>query len=271
LKLIRPLNILITFAVITIGAIISAEGKFLSLKIILASLSGALTAAGGNLINDYYDIESDKINHPERPLPSGEISKQAVVIFYIIIIAGSITIALFVNLTAVIIVSVSNSILFFYSKTFKKIPLTGNLLIALLTGTAFLYGGTTVNNISFVIIPALFAFLINLIRELIKDMEDKEGDIKSNVVTLPIRLGNNFVKRFILILSIILILLTAYPFIFQYYRIEYFLIIMLTVNPLLVYIIKNLFINDSVANLKNLSNILKLSMVLGLIAIYFSK
>ena len=166
---------------------------------------------------------------------------------------------------------ISQLLLYFYSQRIKKIPLAGNFTVALLTGLAFIYGGIAVNNPDYVIIPALFAFLINFVREIVKDMEDIEGDIKTDVKTFPVKSGIRNAKKIILILSVLLIALTFHPYIFGIYKIEYFIFIMIVVNPLIIYSLRSLFKNHSVENLSKISFILKLNMVFGLIAIYIGK
>ena len=99
-------------------------------------------------------------------------------------------------------------------------------------------------------------------------MEDVEGDKKAKIVTFPIKYGFKGSKLLILIITFSLILFTFYPFITQLYKIEYFIVVMVIVNPILIYCLKILFKSDSKNNFKLTSNLLKLSMALGLIAIY---
>jgi len=268
IKIIRPLNFLITFFSVIVAAIICSPDKFPGLNVFLAALAASLVMASGNVINDIYDIGIDKINKPLRPLPSGNITIKEAYALYFIFIVTSIFISALVNEKALAIVLISILLLFIYSKYLKRIPLVGNVTVAFLTGLVFIFGGVVVENPSAAIIPAMFAFLINLIREIVKDMEDVEGDTKSGVVTFPVKLGSQKSKIFISLITISLILYTLYPFITQIYKIEYFVVVMVIVNPILVYCLKILFEDHSVKNLKKVSNLLKLSMVFGLIAIY---
>ena len=144
----------------------------------------------------------------------------------------------------------------------------GNITVAFLTGLVFIYGGIAVENYDAAIIPALFAFLINLMREIVKDMQDIKGDEKASVISFPIKYGFQKSKILSLVVSILLILFTFYPFLIQLYRIEYFIIVMVIVNPLLIYANKILFEVHSEKNLEKVSIILKLNMVFGLIAIF---
>ena len=167
-----------------------------------------------------------------------------------------------------LIVIISVVLLFFYSKYLKRIPLVGNITVSFLTGLVFVFGGFVVENPASAFIPAVFAFIINLTRELIKDIEDISGDNNAGVVTFPIKFGLQKSKGLILLITITLILFTFYPFLTQLYKIEYFVIVMVIVNPILIYCMKILFEDQSSKNLNKISNLLKLSMLFGLIAIY---
>lgn len=267
----RSINSIITFLVIVVASIISIDGNYSVLKIFLAGLSGALTASAGNVINDYFDIDIDKINKPQRVLPSGKLSSKEALIFYAILSVLALVISSFININAFTIVFIASVFLFFYSYQFKKISLLGNIVVSTLTALTFIYGGIAVDNIKDAIIPAVFAFLINFIREIVKDMEDYEGDIQQRVTTYPVLYGFKKSKIIVVFITAVLIILTLYPFIINLYAIEYFLVVMVFVNPLLVYILKSLYKDDSVKNLNKLSNLLKLNMVIGLIAIFFGK
>jgi geranylgeranylglycerol-phosphate geranylgeranyltransferase len=234
----------------------------------LASVSAGLTASAGNIINDIIDIEIDKINRPTRPLPSGKLTIKGAYALYFICIILSVVLAVLVNTIVLVIVLFTHLVLFLYSKYLKRIPFIGNIIVAFLTGLVFIFGGVIVENSSAAIIPALFAFLINLIRELVKDMQDVEGDRAAGVITFPIKFGFQKTKYLITFITLILILFTLYPFITKLYEIEYVIIVMVIVNPFLVFILKKLFEDDSIRNLKKMSNLLKLNMVFGLIAIY---
>ena len=264
----RPVNFFITVASVFVAALISSPEKIPILNVLLAALSAGFTASAGNIINDIFDIEIDKINRPTRPLPSGILTINEAYILFLICFVISGILVVSIGQIVVIIVLLSHLLLFLYSKYLKRIPLVGNITVAFLTGLVFVFGGVVVENPSAAIIPALFAFLINLIRELVKDMQDVEGDRAAGVITFPIKFGFQKTKYLITFITLILIPFTLYPFLTQLYEIEYVIIVMVIVNPLLVFILKKLFEDDSIRNLKKMSNLLKLNMVFGLIAIY---
>lgn len=268
IKLIRPVNFFITFISVIVSSLICVPNDFPDLNIFLAAFAASFTLASGNIINDIIDLEIDKINKPERPLPSEKITVNQSYVLYVSFISTTILISFLLNDMALIIVLFSIVLLFFYSKYLTRIPLIGNITVAFLTGLVFVFGGVIVGNPIAAIVPAIFAFLINLVREIVKDMEDVEGDNKVGVLTFPIKYGVNKSKVVILILSLVLISFTFYPFIAQLYKVEYFVIVMVIVNPVLVYCLKILFKDHSYNYLNKISNLLKLDMIIGLIAIY---
>ncbi len=268
INLIRPLNFIITFVSVFVAALICKPDTILTLNLTLAALAASFVLASGNVINDIKDVEVDKINRPERPIPSGKITRTNAYTLYIILVLISFFISFLLNEIASIIILLSIVLLYVYSNYLKQIPLLGNITVSFLTGLVFIYGGVVVANPTAAIIPAVFAFLVNFIRELIKDMQDIEGDKKANVVTFPIKYGFQKSKILILFFTIMLILFTTYPFLSKLYKIEYFIIVMVIVNPILIYCLKILFEVNSANNLKKISNLLKLSMIFGLLVIY---
>jgi geranylgeranylglycerol-phosphate geranylgeranyltransferase len=270
-KIIRPLNVLVTFFVVVVAIFISQKTITGFIILILVPLTAALTAAAGNIINDIYDIDTDKISHPKRPLILKTISKKQSWYYYVFLNCLAAVIAATLSTVLLVIVCIVITLLFIYSAYLKRLPLFGNFTIALITGVAFIYGGTAVNNPGAAIIPAIFAFLINFIRELVKDIQDIEGDSNLNYKTFPIISGIDKSNQVILFITALLIGATLYPFLTQLYKIEYFLIIMILVNPLLVLNLKILFDKDDENKYKLASSILKINMIVGLIAIWFGK
>jgi geranylgeranylglycerol-phosphate geranylgeranyltransferase len=270
IKITRPLNVLITFMVVVVAILISQTYQIYITTIVLASLAAAFVTAGGNIINDICDIETDRISHPERVLVLGLVSRKEAVYLYNFFNTVAIIISSRLSDFILIIVLVSIIILFIYSKFLKQLPLIGNVVVAFLTALAFVYGGIAANNPKAAIVPAIFAVLINLIRELVKDIQDIDGDTKLNFKTFPIKYGVQKSKFLILFIIVTLILYTLYPFVTQLYKIEYFIVVMLIVNPILILCIKLLY-DKKQSRLSRVSNLLKIDMLFGLVAIFFGK
>jgi len=271
IKITRPINVAITFFVVVVAILISQTESTDFYVILFASIAAALVTATGNIVNDIFDIDTDRISHQDRVLVSGKISKTEAWTEYILLNSISFIISASLSVKLMVIILTAIFVLYIYSSTLKRLPLIGNLTIAFLTGLAFIYGGFTAGNPMSAIVPAVFAFLINLIREIVKDMQDIEGDKTSGVITFPIKFGFQKSKILILIITFSLILYTIYPFIIELYKIEYFMIVMLFVNPLLILCLKLLFDDKKENSISVVSIALKLNMVFGLIAIYLGR
>jgi geranylgeranylglycerol-phosphate geranylgeranyltransferase len=271
LEISRPVNVIITFLVVYVAGIICGDDIFFSINLLLAGFAASFTAAAGNVINDVFDYKIDKINRPLRPLPSGKLVKSDAVIFYLMLVSASIVLSYFISIPALIIVIMTNLILYFYSKLLKGMPLAGNIAVSICTGLAFIFGGVAVGSIENSILPALFAFLITIIREIIKDIEDVDGDSQHEKVTLPIKYGLSVTKISVLVFIVLLISATIYPFVVEMYRIEYLLIVLFFVDLPLVYVIKEIFSGNFLSKLSFLSLKLKVLMIFGLIAIFIGK
>jgi len=269
-KIIRPVNVAITFATVILAGFFCSDVFTLDAKILYAAFSAALIAAAGNIINDYYDLEIDKINRPERVLPQGIFSPKFAIHLYFDLTALGILLAFQVNMNAVYIALTAVVFLFLYSSYFKRKPFVGNFIVGAMTGLTFVYGGVAVGNFEATVIPAIFALLVNLIREIFKDIEDMPGDLTAGISTLPISIGKRKTVLVTKILLLLLIAATFVPFVFESYRIEYFVIVMTLVNPIYVFVIKTSSSFNNL-NFKKINGLLKLSMIFGLIAIYFGK
>lgn len=269
IKITRPSNVFITFLTIFASVLIFSNGDEKLLKFsIIGGIVGALIDAGGNIINDFFDVEIDKINKPKRPIPSGLISRKLALYLYILTTSLGIILSNFLGLLPFLISLSSSVLIFLYSFRLKRLPLFGNFIVAFLTGLAFIFAGSIAKNIKKAIIPMVFALLINLAREIIKDIEDIEGDMKAGLNTFPIKAG---IKKSIMLSSFILailILLTPLPYMLGFYN-KHFILIVSAVDLGLIYVVISLFKDQTKINLNRLSNILKFEMILGLLAIYF--
>jgi len=250
-----------------VACFICSEPNILPIYL-LAGLSGALVNAGGNIINDYFDIEIDKINRPNRPLPSGDMSLKNALSLYIYTTLFAFVIVYEISIQAFSIVVITSVAMFLYSYKLKGIPLIGNIVISFFTGLAFLFGSVVAGNIYCGIIPAVFAFLISLMRELVKDIEDIEGDKSVRISSYPIKYGIDKSVKLISALGVILIIATTIPFLLKIYNWYYFIFVSLFVNGILVFVMRELKNNTSQSTLKKVSLLLKFGMVFGVIAIF---
>ncbi len=237
-------------------------------RIIAACLSGGLITAAANTINDFFDIEIDRINKPNRPLPAGMVSATAALVYAFFLFAAGIAAALFVNKAAVIIAALSSVLLYFYSARLKRTVIFGNLVVSVTTALAFIYGGIAAGYIKNAIIPAVFAFFMHFGREIIKDMEDVQGDEQQNALTLPVRYGLAPARRLVTVTFVLLFLLTVIPYAAGIYGLWYLLIVVSGVNTVLLYTMIKLWRKTTRASFSQLSTLLKADMMIGLLAIF---
>ncbi|HET55647.1 MAG TPA: hypothetical protein ENN33_10585 [Ignavibacteria bacterium] len=267
IKITRPINFVITFLSVIIAAMISSSIFDIGVNVLLLAFSLGFTLIAGNVINDIIDFEIDKVNRPERALPKELLSIDFAKGIYVFSIITALLTALLISIYFFFIIAAFNILIGFYSTHLKAIILISNLTVAIATATPFILGGLVVNNVEGGIIPAGFAFFTNFIREIIKDIEDIKGDSSKGVITFPQKAGVNKAVYFAFFLILLLMLLATFPFVFGIYNAEYFVIIMVFVNPVFAYTLKLLYTNRALPTLKKVSSLIKLNMILGLIAI----
>ncbi len=168
----------------------SRRGRSFLLQTLLFVIVALITAAG-NVINDYFDAGIDAVNRPDRPIPSGSVSRISAKRFAVVLFAAGIIASIFTNPLCIAIALFNSLLLVAYAARLKGLPLVGNLSVAYLSASMFLFGGALSGWESMVhILPvAAITFFAMLSRELLKAGEDVEGDRKGGADTLPIRYG----------------------------------------------------------------------------------
>jgi geranylgeranylglycerol-phosphate geranylgeranyltransferase len=267
IKITRPANVLISFVSIFIGALVSG-GFTLNNTLLFAALTAALVTAGANVINDIFDIEIDRINQPRRPLPAGKISIRGAKIYFTVFYLTALILAWFCGRQMFIAALLVAALLYWYSAALKKTVLWGNLLVAAVGGFTFVYGAMSVGDWHGGIMPALLAFFFHFGRELIKDMQDIDGDLKEGALTFVGKYGRQ--KSIILtkLIFSLLIAVTIIPYFLKIYNDYYLIIVILGVDTVLLYVIFSLKRQADEALFGRLSRLLKLDMIIGLLAIY---
>ena len=185
----RPANAVMA-GIAAIVAYLIATGTLVPAVIIPLIVVTLITAAG-NVINDYYDAEIDAVNRADRPIPAGLVSRQAAYRYAVVLFAAGIIASLFTNIFCIGFAIVNSALLVLYAARLKSMPLVGNVAVAYLAGSMFLFGGAFagVYGLLHLVPIAVMTFLAMMARELLKDAEDIEGDAAGGASTLPIRIG----------------------------------------------------------------------------------
>lgn len=255
----------------------------------LLVLSTVLIAAAGYVINNIYDVATDTINKPNDVVIGKGISETAGYNIYIALNITGVAIGFYISniimrpgfATLFILIA---SLLYFYTISLKQIMILGNVIVALLLafsviiiGVFDLFPATTEENraqmaslFSILLDYALFAFMINFIREMIKDIEDVNGDYNQGMNTLPIAIGINRTAKIALGFAIIPFILSLL-YINKYFVENNLFIITgyafaFVLAPLLYFIVK-IFTAKSQKDFHHLSNVLKLILLFGILSI----
>lgn len=292
LKLIRYQNLLFIIAtqVLIKYALFDSFGITITLSdfgFFLLCLSTVSIAAAGNIINDLYDLETDRINKPGKIILGEIISEKSAYSAYIILTIIGVGIGFYLSnligrpgFTAIFIVI--SALLYLYATYLKDILLVGNIIISCLVAMVIILLGlfdllpaiTPENQLTQSIIfsilldYALFAFLINLLREMVKDQEDVDGDYNSGRNTLAIVLGKERANKVIFAVGMIpLILIIFYTYDYLYENLNAVLYALLLIVAPLLYFLINIISAKSKKQFSHLSRLLKVIMFLGLLSI----
>lgn len=245
-------------------------------RCVLLILPAVLTAAAGYVINDIFDVVTDNVNKPERTTVGRTITRREAWLLYVALVVLSLIVAYFFNLRYVIINSSITILLGLYAYKFKGLPLIGNLLVAscsaaviaccLMLASFDLKGGV-VNFIGYII----FAFFTSLIREIVKDLQDMEGDKVAGYNTYPLLAGEKGAKILVFSLLTIQILLCGlYTVVIWGIGLKVSAIIMGLVTIGLLYFINHLSRAKTKDDYRFSSQLMKYIMVAGVINLLFN-
>jgi geranylgeranylglycerol-phosphate geranylgeranyltransferase len=185
-------------------------------ELILGFLSVFFISATSLILNDYFDIESDKINAPERPLPAGLVTKQDVVLLSCLATALGFVASYMISFKALLVVILAWAVGFLYNWRFKKTGLLGNLMVSFSVGMTFIFGGIAVDQPfekavwSF----GIMVFLINLGEEIAADAMDVMGDKQAGSRSLPVLLGRENALKISAAIFLLVSVVSCLPFLF---------------------------------------------------------
>ena len=269
-KLLRPLNCIMGIIGVLLGAMVGVGLEIFnaeySFEIIIGMIIAFFFMAAGNMLNDYFDAEQDKINHPDRPIPAGIISPTQVIISAGVIFIILLLLGVLINIHMFFILVLATFLMLSYELLFKRYGLVGNFTIGLLVGMLFLFGAAVVMEFGVVVFLFILALLATLTREIVKDIEDIKGDIDR--ITLPKVVGiknASIVAAFAIILAIIISPIPTFPELLPIFEFEslsiYYLYLIIPADILFIIAILNFSKKPKIASLT-----LKSGMAIALFA-----
>lgn len=238
----------------------------------IAGLATFLICAAGNTVNDIVDIEVDRVNRPNRVLVRGVLTIRYAHVLSIILNGAALLLAISVSWDVTVIALVFIGLLYLYNYIMKKVALVGNIIISFLAGLTFIMGGVAVDlqfafELPGPLIGFALAFLFHLVREIVKDVQDIEGDRSAGISTLPQIIGPQkslmIVLSVFVVLTVVTFLLVLVGWVGQMFKIIAIYIVEL---PLLAFLIF-LWGNPTQRMLSVASSALKAGMVLGIVAL----
>ncbi len=268
------------------------SGSLSNFEFFLLVLSTTLIAAGGYIINDYFDVQIDSINKPEKLFIDKTIKRRHAILLHQIFSGISIIIGIYLawkvhNFKLLMIQPIAITMLWFYSTNYKKQPFIGNILVSFLTAFVIiivciyqtelfydlnLYTNAAAYSIFItVFFYFVFAFLVSMMREIVKDMQDIEGDEKYHCRTLPIVIGINKSKYIVYFFAVIVFGLVILVQKGPYQVGDYLTVIYLsqTIQLPLVISMWLLFNADEEKHFKKVSLLIKLIMLMGITSMLY--
>jgi len=212
----RPFTTLTGALAVVLGGYVAGTGEWFN--VLLAVLATILVSASANAWNDYLDIEIDRINQPNRPLPSGQVSPRAAKWYSFGLAALSLMVAAFINLPSLLIVLSANLILYIYSLKLKSTVLLGNIIVAFTSAMSAVFGGVAAGNAR----PTIWLFSIIFVgilgREVLKTLADYEGDLSESVRTISTVWGRKAARIvfYVLVFATVVMMLMPYVLMVQW-------------------------------------------------------
>ena len=227
IQLFRPELPFAAAVCVVLGEIV-ALGGFPPLRPILLGFACGFFLSGTALVmNDYFDLEVDRINAPERPLPSGKVTPVEVVLFAIVTALLGLASAFAISVPALVLGILFWAIGFLYNWKFKQTGLPGNLMVSASVAVTFILGGMAVGQPwnKIVWFFGLQAFLIDLGEEIAGDAMDMEGDQKRGSKSIAIRKGKNFALRISSFIFALVVLNSFIPYVLGWLGIGYLVLV----------------------------------------------
>ena len=238
----------------------------LDFNLFIIVIASSLTIASGYIINNFYDSKKDLINRPNKSMLDRLVRQKTKLQVYFAVNFIVFLLAFFVSIRAVFFFSTYIFLIWFYSHKLKKIVVIGNLTASFLAVLPFFAILLYYKNLyPQIFAHATFLFLLLLIREMIKDLENIKGDVANNYQTIPVLFGENFSKKIITVLTVSTII--PIYFLIEIFEVGYMDIYFYVSLIVLIFFIQKLWKSETKTDYLMLHNILKFLVVSGVFCI----
>jgi 4-hydroxybenzoate polyprenyltransferase len=238
----------------------------LDFNLFIIVIASSLTIASGYIINNFYDSKKDLINRPNKSMLDRLVRQKTKLQVYFAVNFIVFLLAFFVSIRAVFFFSTYIFLIWYYSHKLKKIVVIGNLTASFLAVLPFFAILLYYKNLyPQIFAHATFLFLLLLIREMIKDLENIKGDVANNYQTIPVLFGENFSKKIITVLTVSTII--PIYFLIEIFEVGYMDIYFYVSLIVLIFFIQKLWKSETKSDYLMLHNILKFLVVAGVFCI----
>lgn len=265
--LLRPGNVLLAAVSAGVGALVGPGTIRDPAGLAWAALAAALVTAGGNVLNDVADVAIDRVNKPQRPLPRGLVPVRVAGVWGVLLLLGALGASIPLPWVCRGIVLASVAGVAYYDLRGKRVPLVGNLIVALISGAVFPFGGLAAGAGLYGLIPGVLAFLMHLAREIVKDLQDEAADRTSGRRTLPIAVGVAAARRLARLVLVVLMIALPLPYWFGWLGWGYLLTALLGVGIPVLWVVVGLMGRQTSEGYRRLATVLKFDMPVGLLAV----
>jgi geranylgeranylglycerol-phosphate geranylgeranyltransferase len=270
ISLIRPINsVMIGFAVI-VGVAVVSPSKILSLESMLGFFTGFFVSSYSMVINDIYDIKTDTINSPDRPIPSGVVSLMQANMFAAVLLLIGFASASFIGLTNIAIAAFFGFLAWSYSYWGKKKGLAGNMMVAASMAVPYIFGGVAIGKGNDIMLwsLALTSFLAGTGREVVKTISDVEGDRAREVRSLAITKGEKTASKIGALFFLAAVSTSLLPLMLGIAGIVYAVLVLVT-DVFFIYISAEIIRNCTINGAIKVKKLALGGMMLGLLAFLF--
>lgn len=225
---------------VVFGGIVASHSIIPSPSVILGFFCGFLVSGSANILNDYFDFEVDLMNAPDRPLPSGKISKFEVLIYAIFTALTGLLISLILGYAVFVFCCSICLLSFLYNWKLKEMGVLGNLVVATLVASTFLLGALIVGKIwsANVWLLSAIAFFIDLGEEIAGDAMDIEGDKIRQTNSIAIKYGKRVALRISLVSFLVVIIISVIPLFLNLFSFKYAISLIIVDIFILLFAIK---------------------------------
>jgi geranylgeranylglycerol-phosphate geranylgeranyltransferase len=270
-KLSRPANLALTATVALCASTLFTPYPSI-LRVLLAIVCITFITAAGNALNDMCDIEIDRINKPNRPLPSGMITVNGAKGYMIIMfVLGNLAGLILGFWSFFISLFIATTLLFWYAYRLRHVALIGNVVVAFLSALTFLFAAQVFGDMKLGYVPFVLTFIISVIREIIKDLEDIDGDKAHNSKTLPVMIGEAPTRIVAGIITALFLPTMPIPYVAGMYGKWFFFIGSVGVAIPMFIIMIQLFQVKRKINYHQIALMLKIIMFVGLAAVVLGR